>query len=444
MTEPVAAFAVVAIVLTVSALASVLVERLPISFAVIFLGLGFALGPRGVGLIEIGLHDEILQVVATLTLALVLFLDAVRIQIDELRTHRALPVLILGPGTLLIIAAGAGAALLLFGLPPAGALLIGAALASTDPVVLRDIVRDERIPRSIRQVLKLEAGLNDLVVLPIILIVIAAATARAADPAAWALLLLKILLVGPLIGFAIGGAGSWLIARLDARFSVRREIQALYGVGLVLAAHSSAAAAGGDGFLAAFAAGLAIPLLNRSLCDCFLEYGEVTSEMAMLLSFILFGAVLSTSLTSFALAPALLLAALLIVLVRPVVLSLVLARAHISGPARALVAWFGPRGLNSLLLALLVVLAGVPDGERIFSIVGVVVLVSALAHGISASQLRRRLAEADPPLVLDVRSRSDFETGGDGIPGEVRVPPDQVVESGAGRPRTRSIVTYCT
>ena len=155
---------------------------MPISFAVIFLGLGFLLGPRGVELIEIGLHDEILQVVATVTLAL--FLDAVRIQIDELRTHRALPVLILGPGTMLIIAAGGGAALLLFGLPPAAALLIGAALASTDPVVLRDIVRDERIPRSIRQVLKLEAGLNDLVVLPIILIVIAAATARAADPAA--------------------------------------------------------------------------------------------------------------------------------------------------------------------------------------------------------------------------------------------------------------------
>ena len=343
MTDPVAAFAVVALVLTVSALASVLVERLPISFAVIFLGLGFLLGPRGVGLIEIGLHDEILQVVATVTLALVLFLDAVRIQIDELRTHRALPVLILGPGTLLIIAAGGGAALLLFGLPPAAALLIGAALASTDPVVLRDIVRDERIPRSIRQVLKLEAGLNDLVVLPIILIVIAAATARAGDPAAWVLLLIKILLLGPLIGFAIGGAGSWLIARLDARFAVRREFQALYGVGLVLAAYSSATAAGGDGFLAAFAAGLAIPLLNNRLCACFLEYGEVTSEMAMLLSFILFGAVLSTSLTTLALAPALLLAALVIVLIRPAVLSLVLARAHSSGAARALLAWFGPR-----------------------------------------------------------------------------------------------------
>ena len=86
------------------------------------MGLGFLLGPRGEGLIEIGLHDEILQVVATVTLALVLFLDAVRIQIDELQTHRALPVLILGPGTILIIAAGGGAALLLFGLPPAAAL----------------------------------------------------------------------------------------------------------------------------------------------------------------------------------------------------------------------------------------------------------------------------------------------------------------------------------
>jgi len=83
------------------------------------------------------------------------------------------------------------------------------------------------------------------------------------------------------------------MTRVDHHLGVRREHQAVYGIGLVLAAYTAATAVGGDGFLSAFAAGLAVTLLNQRLCDCFLEYGEVTSEMAMLLAFVLFGAVLS-------------------------------------------------------------------------------------------------------------------------------------------------------
>ena len=149
-------------------------------------------------------------------------------------------------------------------------------LASTDPVVLREIVRDRRIPRSIRQTLKIEAGMNDIIVLPVVLVLIALATNAASDAAGWLVLLVKLLLLGPAIGFIIGGVGSWLVSKFDARMSIPREYQALYGVGLVLASYSAATAAGGDGFLSAFAAGLAVVLLNQKLCDCFLDFGEVT------------------------------------------------------------------------------------------------------------------------------------------------------------------------
>ena len=459
-------FGLIAVVLTVTALASGLVERSPLSFPLIFLGLGFLLGGRGLDVLDVGPHSPFLEVVATLTLALVLFLDAVKLQMDELGKRWLVPALILGPGTGLIIGIGA----LPFGLYLNFCWIlafIGAAvLASTDPVVLREIVRDERIPRPVRQVLKIEAGMNDLVVLPVVLVLIAVATDQGSGIGAWSVFLTKLLVLGPAIGFAVGGLGSWLMNWMDRKMTIRREHQSLYGVGLVLAAYSAATAAGGDGFLSAFAAGLAVVLLNQSLCDCFLEYGEVTSEMAMLVAFVLFGAVLSELVGTVDIVPALVLAGLVIFAIRPVVLGLVLSRARMSWQAHAFVCWFGPRGLNSLLLALLVVQAGIPGSELLLATVGVVVMASIAIHGgtatpigiwygrlaakktleeeressvadlfgghedhvpmVSPQELSTRLSQLGPPLVLDVRTRVSYNHDGAKIPGSVRVLPDQI------------------
>ena len=138
-------------------------------------------------------------------------------------------------------------------------------MASTDPVVLREIVCDGRIPRSVRQVLKFEAGTNDIIVLPAILVLIAVARAQAGGAAQWTVFMAKLLVLGPIIGFAIGGIGSWAMNKIDARMAIREEHQALYGVGLVLASYAGAVAVGGDGFLASFAAGVAVVVLNQSL-----------------------------------------------------------------------------------------------------------------------------------------------------------------------------------
>ena len=444
-------FGIVAVVLSVTPLASGLVERSPLSFPIIFLGLGFLLGQRGLDVIQMGAHDPFLEILATLTLALVLFLDAVKLQIDELGKRWLAPVLILGPGTGIIIALGAVSLSLVVGFSWLIAFIGGAILASTDPVVLRDIVRDPRIPRSVRQVLKIEAGTNDLVVLPVVLILIAVATQQGGDSLGWASFVAKLLVLGPAIGFAVGGVGSWLMAKVDSRMGIRREYQALYGLGLVLASFAAATVAGGDGFLGAFAAGIAVILLNQSLCDCFLEYGEVTSEMAMLLAFVLFG--------------------------------VVLARARMSWAAHGFVSWFGPRGLNSLLLALLAVQADVPGAELLLATVGGVVLASVSIHGATALPFTawygRRAAEAtldeerestaaglfaqaetevpritpqelkelmsapEPLLILDVRTRSTYEHSGLHIAGDVRMMPDQVVEWASECAGSGLTVVYC-
>jgi NhaP-type Na+/H+ or K+/H+ antiporter len=276
------------------------------------------------------------------------------------------------------------------------------------------------------------------------------------------------------------------MGKADARFSIRHEYQALYGIGLVLGAFATGQVVQGDGFLTAFFAGLAVTLFNVSLCDCFLEYGEVTSEIAMLLAFVLFGAVLSRLLSTVALLPALALALIAISLVRPIAMGSVLQGARMSHTARAFIGWFGPRGLNSLLLALLVVQAHVPAAEALLAVTGVVVLVSVATHGISATPLSnwygRRVAQAsvtlaeeregtavglfqadptavpritpqalaeqlaspNPPIVLDVRARAQYDQDEHQIPGSVRVLPDQVEAWANTEPPQRAVVAYCT
>lgn len=383
MADLLTAFGLLAAVLTITALSSGFIRRSPLSFPLMFLTLGLVLGQNGLGFINIPPQDPILEVVATLTLCLVLFLDALQIQIRELGKRWLVPALVLGPGTVLIITLGALPLAWMLGFTWTVAFIGGAVLASTDPVILREILQDERIPRPVRQVLKIEAGTNDLVVLPVILILIAVAQSEIGAPLEWAGFLFKLLILGPAVGFIIGGIGSWLMAKSNERLGVKRVHQALFGLGLVLASYSAASALGGDGFLAAFFAGLAVVLLNQTLCSCFLDYGEISAEMAMMVAFILFGAVLSGILGQTDFWPALLLAVLVIFLIRPSVLGLVLARWE----AHFLVAWFGPRGLNSLLLALLVVQANLLEAEALLATVGVVVLASAAVHGASAAPL---------------------------------------------------------
>jgi sodium/hydrogen antiporter len=488
--EPMALwFGILAIVLTVAALASGIIDRAPLSLPIIFLALGLILGPGAIGLIRITPNDPALITVATLNLALVLFLDAARFDVDELRREWRTPLLDLGPGTLLTIAGVAVAAGLLLHTSPIQSLLLGAVLASTDPIVLRDVVRDERIPRSVRRTLTIEAGTNDIIVLPIVLVAIQVMLNAGRTPGHWLGFLTSLLVLSPIVGIAVGGVGAWLMGKADERYSIRREYQALYGIGLVLASYSAAQAVGGDGFLAAFFAGLAVALFDVTLCDCFMDYGEVTAEMAMLLGFILFGAVLGPLFGTISFGLALVFAIVAIFVVRPGAMGLALLRAKMSPAARVFIAWFGPRGLSALLLALLVAAAGAPQATNLLAITGVVVLVSVLVHGITATpvsrwygeqvakssvtmaeeresgaaglfeedasavprvtpqELRAMMDESPPPIILDVRSRAHYAASDGQIPGSVRVLPDQIREWAAqldAAARHRRVVAYCT
>ena len=385
-----AMMALVGVVIVVAALLSGYIERSSFPQVAVFLALGAALGPQGLGLLNVGLDSPILRVVATLSLTLVLFTDAVSLSIREARKYSGLALLVLGPGTLSSAALISLLAWWLLRLPPAAAVILGAALASTDPVLLRGLLRRPDVPREGRIALRLESGLNDVILLPVVLIAMIFLRPGGAEGEAvsWGKLLLDLFLLGPAAGVLVGLLGVATLDLVRRRIGVRRDYESLYSLGIAFAAFAAAEAVHGSGFLAAFMAGLTVAALDVELCDCFLEYGETTGEMALLFTFVLLGASLIWSGLAL-LTVASLAFALATIFIRPVTFLLTLAATRIDRKSRFLIAWFGPRGLSSLLLVLLPVFAGVPQSERIFSYCCLVVVFSVAVHGGTLMALNR-------------------------------------------------------
>jgi NhaP-type Na+/H+ or K+/H+ antiporter len=391
-----ATLALIGIVVLVSSLLSGWVDRTGLPQVAIFLVLGLVLGPLGLGLLDLNLQSPALQVIATLALVLVLFSDAIGADIGEARRNRRLALFVLGPGTLLPAALISAAAWLLLGLSMPAALILGAALASTDPVLLRALVRRPDLPADARTALRLESGMNDVVLLPIVALSILALQVRsgAAAPDVGRRLL-GLFVLGPALGALIGWSAITLLEQIRRRVGVRRDYESLYALGVAFTAYAAAEGVGGSGFLAAFTAGLMIASLDIELCDCFFDYGEASAEMFLLLTFVAFGASLIwMGLSVFD--PRTVLFALLALAMRTIVLLPVLRRAGVSNATRRLIAWFGPRGLSTLLLVLLAVFAGVPGAERLFAIACLVVLLSVVVHGGGIALLLRRRSETVP------------------------------------------------
>jgi len=398
----VAALAIIGIVIVVSALLSGLIERSGLPQVAVFLAMGAALGPAGLGVINVTLDSQSLRVVATLSLTLVLFSDAVALNVSEVRRQGMLAFRVLGPGTLLSAVLVAFAGWWLLGLTEPAAAILGAALASTDPVLLRGLLRRRDIPSNARQALQLESGLNDVVLLPVVIVAMAfMGQSGPFDGASWAKLGLNLFVLGPGAGIAVGLLAVAALDLIRKRTGVRRDYESLYSLGVAFTAFAAAEAVHGSGFLAAFAAGLTIAALDVDLCDCFLEYGGVTAEMMLLFTFVLFGTSLIWSGFT-VISGATLLFAALVILIRPPIYLLSLYRSKVDMRGRLLIAWFGPRGLSSLLLILLPVFAGLPGSDRLFAVCCLVVLLSVVLHGGSPMLFarvaaRRRAHETEVP-----------------------------------------------
>ena len=483
--ELAAGLALIGIVILVASLLSGVIERSGLPQVGIFLLLGAVLGPAGLGLLDLTLQSPALPVIATLALVLVLFTDAIVVNIGEVKRQHRLALLVLGPGTLIPAGVIGLAGWLLLELSAIEAAILGAALASTDPVLLRNLLRWPGLSDSVRVALRLESGMNDAVLLPIVMLGILAIQSvgdiRAADFGSHAV---SLFILGPALGALIGYTAIKLLEQVRSRVGVRRDYESLYALGVAFTAFAGAEAVGGTGFLAAFAAGLVVAALDVELCDCFLDYGQATSEMFLLFTFVAFGAWLIWS--GFTVAePRTLLFALVALGIRTVVLLPVLAMAGLDPRSRRIIAWFGPRGLSSLLLILLPVFAGIPNGDRLFAITSLVVLLSVVLHGagiaallrrdmpvvpegfaspapaaqalttkpavasaperITLDELRRLQESGKPVVIADVRTDRTYQTDDLRAKGAVRLPPDDAVRRARelGLDHHGTVVLYC-
>lgn len=492
-----ATLSLIGVVILIAALLSGLIERSGVPQVGVLLALGAVLGPYGLGLIDTRLDSPVLRVVSTLSLALVLFTDALSLNVSDIRRHNRLTLLVLGPGTLLSAVLVTLMAGFLLGLPWLAAAVLGAALASTDPVLLRGLLRQPNLPGPARVALRLESGLNDVVLLPIVLVAMALSGVRLMEtPRSWGSMGLDLFLLGPGAGVAIGLLGVATLDLVRRRIGVRRDYESLYSLGIAFTAFAAAEAVHGSGFLAAFAAGMTISIFDVELCDCFQEYGETTAEMTLLFTFVLLGN--SLIWTGFAGAGWRdLVFAVAVVLVRPIVFLASLWPTRLDRRSLLLISWFGPRGLSSILLVLVTVFAGMPGSDRLFALCSLVVLLSVVVHGgslmllprickdqepaaepprpsvppvetpvssteprgdapsaqevtetpekISIAEMRRLQDFGEPVIVLDVRTARSRDTSGQVAPGTVRLDPERAVFEAERLqlPREAWLVAFC-
>src|SRR5687768_11919613 len=247
--------ALIGIVVLVASLLSGVIERSGLPLVGVFLALGAVLGPYGLGVVDVGLDSEALHALATLGLALVLFSDAVTLDLRDLRERRPLLLRLLGPGTIIPATLIAVAARLLLGVAWPAAAILGAALASTDPVLLRSVLRSRALPETPRTALRIEAGTNDVILLPIVVLAMLAlpSTVRvdAVTSGEVARHVVGLFLLGPGLGALVGWLGIVLLGQIRDRYGVRRDYESLYALGLAFTGYAVAESVGGSGFLAA-------------------------------------------------------------------------------------------------------------------------------------------------------------------------------------------------
>ncbi|MFL5556123.1 MAG: cation:proton antiporter [Gemmatimonadaceae bacterium] len=407
--------ALIGIVIVIASLLSGVIERSGFPLVAIFLLLGAALGPLGLRIADVGFHSPALHALAMLGLALLLFSDAVTLDTKQLRPRSFLIWRLIGPGTLVPATITALVAWSLLGFSGPSAAILGAALASTDPVLLRTVLRSKALPDVPRIALRLETGMNDVVLLPIVIISMlllpraqSATTITMVGESEVGRSLLGLFALGPGLGALVGWVGISALGSIRARTGVRRDYESLYALGLAFTSFALAEAAGGSGFVAAFVAGLVVAAKDVELCDCFLEYGEATAEMLLLLTFVALGTTLMWTGLG-ALNWRVILFAVIALFARPIVLYPMLAGLNLNVRDRRLISAFGPRGLSSLLLALLPVFAGIPNAEQIFTATTVVVLLSIAVHGGGTAFFLRRshvLGSSSPVEVLAPLSRA--------------------------------------
>jgi sodium/hydrogen antiporter len=367
--------------------------RLNVSGAMFFMTAGVVVGPV-LGLLDVHVHSEQVKLLAEITLTLVLFSDASRIALPALRREFVVPLRLLAIGLPLTIAAGTLAgALVIPGVSVAEALVLAVILACTDAALGQAVVSDERIPSRIRQGLNVESGLNDGLCVPLFYIAIAIAEADSGTVSDHT----AVHLVVEAIGYGlIGGVVAGVVGALALRVATAHDLieghwKQLLSVASALLAAGIAEGLGGSIFIAAFAAGFLFGVLRRGAGGEVTQFVEEGGELFNAVTFIVFGAIVLGPVVDEITWQVVLYAVVSLTVVRMGPVALAIAGTGARRPTLAFLGWFGPRGLASIVFAVILIDdAHLPHLHTLLLAITVTIALSVYAHGLTARPLTER------------------------------------------------------
>lgn len=352
-----------------------------------FVAAGLLLGDGGLGVLDLGIDEEGVRTLAEATLVLVLFVDAIQIRLPRLVHEAQLPARLLTVGLLGTVALGTIAALPLFDLELWEAALLAAVLAPTDAALGQAVVTNRAVPVRIRETLSVESGLNDGIALPLVTLFLGLAAGQEtvlSGPGIVSFVGMQ-LGVGALVGATVGFLGGTMIDRAADRGWIDGVFRQLSTFAVAVCAFALADVLGGNGFIAAFVAGLSFGQVARAHCPGASDFAEDEGQLLTMLMFLVFGASIAGPALMGASFQVVLYAVLSLTVVRLVPVALSLVGTGLSTPTLGFVAWFGPRGLASILFAVLILEeAAIAVEGQIVTIVSWTVLFSVFAHGMSA------------------------------------------------------------
>jgi NhaP-type Na+/H+ or K+/H+ antiporter len=398
-TVTVADLAIIAGLVFVWGTLSARLERFDVTAPIVFAVAGVLLTHGPLAPLRITPSTGLVKGLAEATLALVLFSDASRVGLHHLKADLAPCARLLGIGLPLSIGLGTVTALILPGVTDLWiALLVGAALAPTDAALGAGMMVNPAVPARIRRVINVESGLNDGIATPFVLTALAGAgvaehLTKTGPGAAVAELSL-----GVLIGIAVGGGGGLLVKTSRRRGWVAEGFAGTAVLGLAACSYATSVALHGNGFIAAFVGGLAFPAAYGRAARL-LPFVEEAGAALSLLVWLLFGVVAVVPVLESLTWQTVLYAALSLTVIRMLPVTIALAGAGLGRPAVLFVGWFGPRGLASVIFGLLALeeLAE-PAAKPAITVIMFTVMLSVLAHGLTADPLARRYgSRLEPP-----------------------------------------------
>jgi NhaP-type Na+/H+ or K+/H+ antiporter len=371
------------------------IERSRISGPMIFTVVGLIIGPLGLGWLQPDLDNDGLRMLADITLALVLFIDAANADLSVVKSGVRIPQRMLIFGLPLTILLGFGVGLILFDqLSVFAVAILATMLAATDAALGKAVITNKAVPARIREGLNIESGLNDGICVPILFLFIALAldTDTGGSSVAFAMkLVAQEVGIGLLVGLGMAAIGAKILKSCYRRGWITEIWMQLPVVALALGSFAVAQSLHGSGYVAAFAGGLLFGSYSTSKHHQLILAAEGTGETLALVTWVVFGsAVLGQSLGYFSW-EVVMYAVLSLTVVRMLPMFVALTGTGESTTSKLFLGWFGPRGLASIVFVIIVLNRGVEGGEFLAITVVLTVALSIIAHGFTANPLARVL-----------------------------------------------------